>query len=109
MRKPWLVAALLALAASCGVETDDRPPTADYVVPSILRPSCGTAACHSSATGRNNVVLDNIADACNAQLLISYLRGDGVDRMPLDSPLPEADIKLIAAWQGEGQPYLGCP
>ena len=109
MRTPILVAALLASAASCGVETDDREVTAGYIVPAILRPSCGTAACHSSATGREGVVLDTIEGACASEQLVGYLTGDASPRMPLDSPLPDLDIALINAWQIDGTPYPGCP
>lgn len=109
MRTPLLVAALLASVASCGTEPDDRPATADYLVPAIFRPSCGTAACHSSATARNGVILDTIEGACVVQDVSAYLRGENVERMPLDSPLPEADIRLIIGWQADGSPYPGCP
>lgn len=119
MRKPWLVAALLALAASCGTETDDRSPTTEYVTAAIFRPSCGTAACHSSATGRKRVVLDTVAGVCAAvgdKGDISAWMQDNPptgNRMPLDSPLPDADIKLVQRWLfPEGDlviPPLGCP
>jgi hypothetical protein len=121
MRTSLLVAALLASVASCGVETDDRVPTAEYLVPAIFRPSCGTAACHSSATGRENLVLDTIEGVCAASRLsergplTTWMRdgAPGGNRMPLDSPLPEADIDLIDLWYYEGdtprEPLPGCP
>jgi hypothetical protein len=121
MRTSLLVAALSASAASCGVETDDRVPTAEYVVPAILRPQCGTAACHSSATARAGYVLDTIEGACAASdnnPLAPYTTEDAETRMPLDSPLPDADILLLFCWSFEdceGErlvlrvPPLGCP
>src|SRR5512134_3564999 len=107
MRNTLFVAALLALAA-CGEETDDRPATAGYLVPAVFRPSCGTAACHSSATARSGVILDTLVGACAVQDLTFFITGDpSVTRMPLDSPLPDADILLILEWQDTGRP--GCP
>jgi hypothetical protein len=110
-----LAAALLASAVSCGVETDDRPPTAEYVVPAIFAPACGTAACHSSATGREGLVLDTIPGVCAASddkgPLTAWMINDGVEglRMPLDSPLPKADIGLLDRWYADGLPAPGCP
>lgn len=101
MRTPLLVAALLASVASCGTETDDRPPTADYLTAAIFRPACGTAACHSSATGRSGRVLDTVAGVCDANgrlPLALTVAKDSDKRMPLDSPLPDADIALIFHW-----------
>lgn len=112
MRKPWLVAALLALAASCGTETDDRPATAEYISTAITRPSCGTAACHSSATARNGVILDTQHGLCCATYLGFYVTGKDDEgrafdpRMPLDSPLPDRDINLILGWEDDDRP--GC-
>jgi len=120
MRTSLLVAALVASVASCGVETDDRVPTAEYVVPAIFRPSCGTAACHSSATAREGYALDTIEGVCAASdnnPLTQFLTDDAETRMPLDSPLPDADIALLFRWyyvdgdpeEGLIVPPAGCP
>ena len=107
MRYPWLVA--LVAAAGCGTEGDDRPATAEYIVPAVFRPSCGTAACHSSQTGRKGLALDTIESTCDTisdesySPLYQWTIGDGLNgrRMPLDSPLPEADIALMQRWFDE--------
>ena len=120
MRTSLLVAALLASVASCGVETDDRPVTAEYLTAAIFRPQCGSAACHSSATARRGVILDTVDGACTRELngpVSGFLIGDGglvsgtsrLARMPLDAPLPTADINLIAAWEDFGPRPPGCP
>jgi hypothetical protein len=112
---------LLLAAAGCGVETDDRPASFAYIQTAILKPSCATAACHSSQNQREGLVLDDPETAFSEIQttgitfdpldgspedtgLILRLRGnlDGEERMPLDSPLPDADIALIARWIGAG-------
>lgn len=111
MRTPMALAALLALAA-CGEETDDRPVTAQYIVTAITKPSCGTAACHSSASGREGVVLDTVAGLCETGYISGLLRGTDSPRMPADSPLPEPDIALIERWeqiQMDTGEFPGCP
>jgi hypothetical protein len=117
MRTPIvLVLAALLATASCGTEDpDERPPTAEYVVPAIFRPSCGTAGCHSSATARKGLVLDTIAGVCEASNALGPLTIWMVDdpptasRMPLDSPLPDADLALLQVWYLDGIPAPGCP
>ena len=118
MRKILFAVALLALAA-CGEETDDRPLTAQYLVPAIFKPSCATAACHSTATARSGLILDTIAGVCRASTLaergpLTAFMVDGAkNRMPLDSPLPQPDIDLLLAWYFPGgdmaDPPAGCP
>src|SRR5690349_338376 len=114
MRSPVVLAALLALASCADDGPDERPPTADYVVPAIFRPSCGTAACHSSATAREGLVLDTIDGVCAASNEKGPLTIWMVDdpptavRMPLDSPLPTADYNLLVAWYADGIPAPGC-
>jgi hypothetical protein len=49
----------LVLAAAC-TSTDDRPLTVDYITDSILRPTCGGAACHSSFAGNRGLVFDTV-------------------------------------------------
>jgi hypothetical protein len=111
-RSPLVLAALLATAACATDDPDERPPTAEYIIPAILRPSCGTASCHSSATAREGLAFGTFEEACTSALgfsLNSYLREDGSQgiRMPLDAPLPEADIDLIDTWYANG--LEGCP
>jgi hypothetical protein len=106
MRNILLVVALVAATAACGEETDDRPASAQYIVPAITRPSCATAACHSSATAREEVVLDTVEGLCAYGPLSIYLTGEDEIRMPADSPLPDADIALIQAWEID---LTGCP
>ncbi len=104
----------VAAAAGCGDETDDRPATAEYIVAAILAPSCGNAGCHSTATAKEGYAFDTLEASQKAfeQLvlagdvqrsrLVQVLRTSGEARMPLDSPLPEADIQLIETWILEG-------
>ena len=109
MRITVVFAALAALASCAEQDPDDRLPEAahvEYIVPAILRPSCGTAACHSTATARNNYVLDTIEGACGAGFISPFVTGEQEPRMPLDSPLPQADIALIQAWEDAG--FAGC-
>lgn len=117
---PAAAAALCALAG-CGSEEDDRPLDAEYLVPAIFRPSCGTAACHSTATAREGLVLDTVEGVCLASdpfegrgPLTAFMKEDAEVRMPLDGPLPYADIALLDLWYYEepGIPfeqYEGCP
>lgn len=98
------------LAAGCGDEIDDRPATSEYIVAAILAPACGNAACHSTAAKKAGYAFDTqeAAEESFAQLVLpgdvqrsrlaQVLRTSGEYRMPLDSPLPEADIALIEAW-----------
>ncbi|HVK74249.1 MAG TPA: hypothetical protein VM734_13055 [Kofleriaceae bacterium] len=99
---------LLVAAVGCGDELDDRPATTEYITAAILRPSCGTAACHSSQNRRENIVLDTIegveANAGGIYGAVSSTNDAIVPRMPLDGPLPQKDIDLILAWQEEGFP-----
>ena len=99
-----------ALSAGCGDELDDRPATAEYIVAAILAPSCGNAACHSSAAKKEGYAFDTLEEAKKAftQLVLpgdvqrsrlaQVLRATDDKRMPLDGPMPEADIALIEAW-----------
>ena len=101
---------LALLVADCGMPDVLRAQTGS--VPAILTPSCGTAACHSPATGREGLVFGTIEEGCESAIefgLTAYISGDGASgtRMPLDGPLPQADIDLIAAW--EANDWAGCP
>lgn len=108
------VAALASLAAGCTDATDDRPATREYIVAAILAPSCGRAACHSSATATEGYVFDNLAGANRAfaelvdpgntaSRLLTVLRQDE-ERMPPDAPLADDDIALIEKWIVGGAP-----
>ena len=116
MRYAPLVLSLLA-AAGCGEQEDSRPASLRYIQQAILKPSCATAACHSTLNQRAFRVFDDPAiiheqvigtgvtpfDSTDSNLITFYLTGDDPEyRMPLDSPLPDADIALIARWIDEG-------
>ncbi|HVV87062.1 MAG TPA: c-type cytochrome domain-containing protein [Kofleriaceae bacterium] len=111
--------AAAAAAAGCAADTDERPATFDYIVATILRPSCATATCHDAMTKREGLDFSSVAAAAksidddglvpigggdpdNSQLYYD-LTADGIDkRMPIDSPLPDADIELIRQWIVDG-------
>jgi len=112
MRTILLACVLVAAGTGCGVETDDRPVDAEYIVTAITKPACGNAACHSSASGRKGIILDTVEGLCGYGYISGRLRGGGRKRMPLDSPLPEADIQLIERWeqvQMDTGVFPGCP
>lgn len=114
------VVVLALAAAACAAETDERPAEFAYIVPAILAPSCATATCHSARTQRegldfssvdaaratfmNEGLVVNVDEPPNNQI-ITILRDSGEKRMPIDSPLPEADIALIEAWIAAGAQY----
>lgn len=111
---------LLLAAAGCGVETDDRPVTFTYIHQAILVPSCATAACHNTQNHTSGVDMQDRAAAYNSwsgptqkefspiygqiggEVDLSVVTIPDAGRMPLDSPLPEADILLIGAWIDSG-------
>lgn len=115
---------LIALGAvGCATETDERPASFAYITAAILRPGCATAACHSGQNQAAGLILDE-ADAAYRSLesrIAPCDRGpgacditdpelrpafyqiiteppNGIDRMPVDSPLPDADVELIGRW-----------
>lgn len=110
----------LLAAAGCGVETDDRPATFSYIHQAIIVPSCATAACHSTQNHIAGVDMQDRAAAYDQWSITDVkefspvygLIGGEVDtsavgipeagRMPLDSPLPDADILLIGRWIDDG-------
>jgi hypothetical protein len=111
--KTALLAALLAAGLGCGGETDDRPAKWSFISATIMEPSCATVNCHSEVAQRAGVDLHDRAvgyrdlvdrrfvvpgDQTSSSSLLYLLRGQGSLRMPPDSPLPEADIRLIDAW-----------
>ncbi len=102
---------------------DDRPLTLEYVVVTVLRPSCANAQCHSSfkfeleyrfdtvehaqqsLAGENgNLVIPNDAESSLLfNVLIRETQSDGTaPRMPYDQPLPTAEIALIKQWIDAG-------
>ncbi len=113
------VLALALVASACAAETDERPAEFAYIVKAILAPTCATATCHSARTQREGIDLSSVAaaqetfdsrplapqtgDPAGSELLF-VLRTTGEKRMPVDGPLPEADIALIEAWIVAGAP-----
>ena len=113
------VVALALAASACAAETDERPAEFAYIVKAILAPSCATATCHSARTQREGVDLSSVAAAQdtfdsrplapqtgepNDSELLFILRTSGESRMPVDGPLPDADIALIEQWIIAGAP-----
>jgi hypothetical protein len=102
----------LFLLAACG-EEDDRPQTAEYIVTTILAPTCGRVACHSEATASKGLVFDSLENArdslnetirpgrADRSLLFFVINGDA-EPMPPEGPLPKADIELIRSWIDNG-------
>ncbi|MFN0250415.1 MAG: hypothetical protein ACKV2T_26280 [Kofleriaceae bacterium] len=114
-----VVTASLVLAA-CGVDTDDRPPTLEYITAAILAPNCGNAQCHSSFRRVDDYAFDTIEEARitlttyqglvipsepNESLLYQVLiwpGGENQPRMPYDQPLANRDVELIYSWIEDG-------
>ena len=116
--------ALLCALAACGTSNDDRPLEAQYLTTTIFQPACGSVECHSTFTQSLNVVLDTYsamrntmvnfpllsfsadaydpADPSDSALIIWITKTDpfglGVGRMPLDEPMPNADVELLKSW-----------
>jgi len=119
---PRACAVVLALLVGCASEP--QPETADYIIEAILVPYCGRAGCHTAETQPHNLAFDTIDNALAAMKamgrdnMILVVPGDpsrsrlvtvltDASRiMPPDSPLPDADIKLISDWVGSGAPGL---
>jgi hypothetical protein len=114
-----LILLLAAAAAGCGTETDDRPATFSYIHQAIIVPSCATAVCHSTQNHISGVDMEDRESAYDAFAIVDIkelspiygqIGGEIEDpstipdagRMPLDSPLPEADILLIGRWIDDG-------
>jgi len=61
--KMWLCALLIA---GCNVSSDtqdDRPATFEFITEAILKPSCGTAECHSAMKAEKQDVFDSLEGA----------------------------------------------
>ncbi len=129
-----VVAAIITSLAACGT-TDDRPLTLPNITETILRPTCGSAPCHSTFTQELGDVFDTVKGARqsiinNALVVIpddeampdmsrllvaievglpSVLEpGSGKIRMPYDAPMPNEDIVLIRKWIAAGAPGAQC-
>lgn len=115
--------AMVALVvAGCGTTDDQRPRNLDYITEAILAPSCGAATCHSAFKGADGFVFDTVNgaratfqadlellsfedDAAFAGLVLNLtVEQPGAPRMPLNAPIPDADIALIQDWIGFGAP-----
>ena len=109
------LAVLLASAAGCN-DTDERPATWSYISATIIQPNCATSRCHSKGSNVLGLVLDTAdyskiepyvhADTPDNTTLMFRLNGgvpgNEVQRMPVDEPLPQADIDLIRKWIADG-------
>ncbi|MBK9036847.1 MAG: hypothetical protein IPL61_37290 [Myxococcales bacterium] len=114
MRLSILLSLTAALAAGgCAADTDERPAEFPYIVKAILEPSCATATCHSAQTAAEGLDFSSLAAAQdtfdsralapqtvdpNDSELLFILTTSGEKRMPVDSPMPDADIALIERW-----------
>jgi hypothetical protein len=124
----------LALLVACGTTRDDRPRTIQYVTEAILAPTCGAAECHSTFSQAKGDVFDTVtaarrslvrnglidldssvndpADPDNAQLIVWITHTDpyglGIGRMPLDAPMPNADVNLLKEYIRESAPGAQC-
>jgi hypothetical protein len=110
--------------ASCAIP-EERPANLAYITTTILAPRCGTATCHSTFKRQSDLVFDSVAGAqrtiadnglvvicaeppCetaphDSPLLTVMTDGDSEGRrMPLDAPMANKDIALIAAWLTDG-------
>ena len=101
-------------AASCA--EDPTPPTWTRVSAEVMRPSCGTVACHSTLSRKAGVVLDSAAAGYSslmsaepepfvragepaASRLMYLLTGGEVEKlMPPDAPLAAVEIELVGRW-----------
>jgi hypothetical protein len=118
----WISALVLA---ACGVDTDRRPRTVEYITEAILAPNCGNAQCHSSFRRELGYAFDTVATAkkdlvslvgpitlddrgeplgpsgdADTRLMNAMTRT--IDRMPYDQPLPDVDLELIRSWIERG-------
>lgn len=123
------LAVVALVLAACGTTDDQRPRNLDYITEAILAPSCGAATCHSSFKGADGFVFDTVEtaratfqnddelivpkgeDASSSGLVLSLTLeqrdpddGSSNPRMPLNAPLPDADIALIQDWLDFGAP-----
>ena len=132
MRIVFAAHATLLAVLGVGCEgVDDRPASFGYVHAAVIKPNCTTSNCHSGLTGQAGLKFDDpeatyvylLGRTCEDQgipgtptgnlvvpfepessRLMYLLRGDEVDIMPPDTPLPDAEVELIERWILEGAP-----
>ncbi|MGE3763951.1 MAG: hypothetical protein AB7L94_16930 [Kofleriaceae bacterium] len=123
-----LVVVAAALLGACGVDTDDRPATLEYITAAILAPNCGNAQCHSSFRRVDDYAFDTIEETRitlttyqglvvpsepNESVLYQVLVSPGGEnqapRMPYDQPIPNRDVELIYHWIDEGAEGIVIP
>jgi hypothetical protein len=121
---------LLLLGLVACTTTEDRPETLAYITEAVLAPNCASAECHSAMKAQSTDVFDSVAAAqssiaknhlvnlclgnddvpgcepASASYLVTVIsrQDDEGDRMPLDVPLSNKDIVLIAQWIRDGAP-----
>jgi hypothetical protein len=113
-----LICAVFAAAlGGCGTTPDSRPQTFEYVTLEVLRPACGTVACHSTSTRVEGYAFDTL-DAARESLRVLVTPGHPEQSklyeiisttrevMPPDAPLATEDIELIQSWILAGAPGL---
>lgn len=124
MKRLVLIGALLGGASgACGVD-DDRPATLEYITQTILEPTCAAAECHSAfkmevgdqfdtvEATRRSIISNGLVDPGSPGSSFLYRSitigvpsmidfGTTV-RMPIEAPMPDADVALIAKWIAEG-------
>jgi hypothetical protein len=121
--------ALLFLVLAGCLDGEPRPARWSYLHTAIVQPACATAGCHSTLTAIAGIDLSDREGAytmltgriCGEparphdpprnyvtpgsaaySTLIYQLRGDDRDLMPPDTPLPDAEIALVARWIDDG-------
>jgi hypothetical protein len=119
-----LALGLGALLAGAGCnDTDERPATWSFISATIIQPNCATSRCHSEGSNVADLKLDTAksgyeslagyvlggeADPDATGLMVRLNGGypgiDDVQRMPIDEPLPQADVELIRKWIAAGAP-----
>ncbi len=122
-----VVIAIVAIGAGCADSA--RPSRWSYIHAAIIQPACTTAGCHSAITAIAGVNLSEREGAytiltgrlCGeppssiepprnyvtpfspeTSKLYHQLVGENTDLMPPDSPLPDAEIEIVARWIEEG-------
>jgi hypothetical protein len=102
------VAAVVTVSACSDGYPDDRV-SFTYIHTAILVPNCATSGCHSTLSRSKSIDMEDRESAFGTFLdqdvnMLAILRGQGDPvkgtrlRMPLDEPLPDADLDLIARW-----------
>jgi hypothetical protein len=59
----WIITLVLGACDLADRSAQDRPLTLAYVTEAILKPSCGTAECHSAMKAERGDVFDSVAAA----------------------------------------------